>query len=111
PPLALAVGRPERQRPLDVLLDPGLLLVGHEVVAGVDRARVVLDADPRVLLLVPEDPALALGHGLVPELAGGGGVAPVAEGPLHELHDVALVDEAHALPLGLERVADRSPHE
>ena len=65
----------------------------------------------RVLLLVAEDPALALGHDLVAELARGQGVAPVAEGALRELHDVALVHEGQALALELERVAQGRAHQ
>src|SRR5439155_5534625 len=71
----------------------------------------VRDAVPRVLLLVAENPGLALGHRLAPELPRRQRVAPVAEGALGELHDVALVDEAQALALEVERIADRGADE
>jgi hypothetical protein len=48
-------------------------------------------------LLVAEDPALALGDDLAAELPRGELVAPVAEGALGELHDVALVHEVTLL--------------
>src|SRR5204863_8458382 len=78
---------------------------------GLDRARVVLDARLSVLLLVAEDPALALRHHLVTELARGQVVAPIAEGAFGELHDVALVHEGEALALVVEGVAEGGAHE
>jgi hypothetical protein len=65
-------------------------------------------ARPGVLLrplpLVP-------GVGLARELPLGELVAPVPEGPLRELHDVALVDDRDALPLVRDRVEDRGADE
>src|SRR5690606_22788125 len=45
------------------------------------------------------------------ELLGREGVAPLHEGPLGELHDVALVDERDALAPAFDRVADRGADE
>src|SRR5690606_19539352 len=76
-----------------------------------DLPRVLLDRQVRVLVLVVEDPALALGDDVVAELLARHVIAPVAERALGELHDVALVDERHALAPVLERVADARGHE
>src|SRR5207245_7328145 len=110
-PLRAAVGGNERERGLHFPPHLRLLLVGHEPVAGLDGRRVLLDADRQVLLLVTEHPALALRHRLAPKLPRRERVAPVAEGALGELHDVALVDEGQALALEVDGVTDRGPDE
>src|SRR5262249_42470296 len=51
------------------------------------------------------------GVDLVFELASGQLVTPLAERPLGELHDVALVHQGDALAMILKRVVDRSAHE
>jgi hypothetical protein len=61
--------------------------------------RVGLGGEARVGFLVAEDPGLALGHDVVPELRDREVVAPRPEAALGELHDVALVDEGDALAL------------
>ena len=79
----------------DLALGAGLLLgVGA-------RSR------PSGLGLLP----LVPGVDLAGELALGQGVAPVAEGALGELHDVALVDERDALPLVGDGVLDGGAHQ
>jgi hypothetical protein len=78
----------------------GLLLGGRHVVARLDLLGVVLDGEVGVRLLVAEDPALALGD-TWPRNSRGELVAPVLEGALGELHDVALVDEVTLLRLNL----------
>ena len=60
---------------------------------------------------VAQNPALALGHGLVAELLDGHFVAPLAERALSELLDVALVHQRDGLAAGLERVADGVAHQ
>ncbi len=103
---AVAVGRPERQRRLDVAADLRLLLGRHQIVARVDRARVLLDGERGVALRVAEDPALPLGDHAIAVLAGGQRVSPLAERALGELHDVALVDERDAFARVAQRVLD-----
>ena len=90
----------------DFLLEGGLHVGGRHVEARLDLAGVRFDRDRRVLLLVAEDPALALGDDAIAEFARGELVAPIAESALGELHDVALVDDVHALALFGERVLD-----
>ena len=51
------------------------------------------------------------GDDLVAKLALRERVAPIAEGALGELHDVALVDQRDALAAVLERVLDRPANE
>ena len=54
---------------------------------------------------------LALGVDLLAKLALGQVVAPVAEGALGVLHNVALVHQGHAAPVVVERPADGGPHQ
>ena len=79
-----------------------LLLGGHEVVAGLDRLGVLLDARwPASCSLLPR---IQLSRSVTVSLRNSRAarrVAPVAEGALGELHDVALVHEGHALALEL----------
>ena len=82
-----------------------------ELEAGLDQRGILFDGDAGVGIDVAEDPALALGHGLVAELLGGNFVAPLAEGALGELLDVALVHQGDGLAAGLERVADGIAHQ
>ena len=86
-----------------------LLLRRERVVAGIHHPGVGLDAQAGVAVGVVEDPALALGHALGAELGGGQLVAPVAEGALGELHDVALVHQGDValVALQLQGVLDR----
>src|SRR5690606_35803748 len=110
-PLAVTVGRPERERGFDLAAQLRLRLGRRHLVPGLDEARVLFDGEVRLLLDVAEDPRFALGDDLVPELAGRERVSPVAEGALGELHDVALVNERHALSPVRERVLDRRADE
>ena len=84
----------------------------------------VLDEDAagreRLLLLVVGRGVALGGAGALPLVPGVGlgrelllreGVAPVPEGALGELHDVALVDEGEALALVGDGVLDRGAHE
>ena len=58
---------------------------------------------------VAENPALALGDGLVAKLLDGNFVAPLAECAFSELLNIALVHQGDGLAAGLERVADGIP--
>jgi hypothetical protein len=89
--------------------DRVLFLGGEGVVAGIHHAGIRLNAQARIAVGVVEDPALPLGDAISAELAGGQLVAPVAEGPLGELHDVALVHQGHValVALKLEGMQDR----
>ena len=60
---------------------------------------------------VAEDPALALGHGLIAKFLGSHFVAPLAERALSELLDIALVDEGYGFAAGLERMANGIAHQ
>ena len=82
----------------DGVLDQDLARGQGGLLLGVGRGLALLGLGP--LPLVP-------GVGLVGELALGQGVAPVAEGALGELHDVALVHQRHALALVGDGVLDR----
>ena len=52
-------------------------------------------------------PEFALRDDLLAKLPLRQRIAPIAEGPLGELHDIALVDQRDALPTVIERVLDR----
>ena len=60
---------------------------------------------------IAEDPALALGHGLVAELLRSDLVAPLAEGAFGELLDVALVHQRDGFALVVDRVLDGDTHQ
>jgi hypothetical protein len=110
-PLAVAVGIPQLERFFHFGLDLALLGGAHHVEAGVDHLGVIFHAQFGIGFLVAQDPGLALGDDLAAELALGEGVAPILEGAFGELHDVALVDEVHALALVVQRPLDGGAHE
>ena len=102
-PLAVAVaGADGFEHALHLGADRLFFLGGERVVAGIHHAGIGLDAQARVAVGVVEDPALPLGDAISAELAGGQLVAPVAEGPLGELHDVALVHQGHVALVALQ---------
>ena len=71
----------------------------------------VLDDDVAAGLRIPERAPRSAIDLLRAELALRERVAPVAEGALGELHDVALVHERHRAPVVVDRVLDRLAHQ
>ena len=97
-PLAVAVRLADRgEDGLDPRRQSSPKSSGANSMPGSMSAAFCFGREVRVGLEVAEDPALALGDGLVAELLRGDFVAPLAEGALGELLDVALVDEGDGL--------------
>ena len=65
----------------------------------------------QILVLVADDPALALRDHLVAKLLGGQLVSPLAERALGKLLDVALVHQRHTLAASLQRMKNRHAHQ
>ena len=84
---------------------------GSHLQSGLDRGGDGLDRACLVLVLGIQNPALALRNRLVPELGPRQLVAPVAEGALGELHDVALVNQSHRLVAVLDGITNAAPHQ
>jgi hypothetical protein len=106
-PGAVSMRRPNgRHYRRNFVSDACLLAVGHHVVSGLDGTRILLDAQLAVAIEVAQDPALALGNDLVTELRSGDIVAPVTEGTLGELHNVALVHQRDAGSLLLQCILE-----
>ena len=132
--------RPRVARLVQDALDLGhqrrLLVLRHHGVAWLDGLRVGHVAQIRITVLVAQDPRLALRHDLltsamplptasagkalnwslqlarlaaVPRL--GDSVAPILEGALRELHDVALVHQCHRRLAVLQRIVDGGRHQ
>ena len=110
-PLAIAVGIPQLEGFFHFGFDLTLLCGAHHVEAGVDHLGVVFHAQAGLGFLVAKDPGLAFCHNAVTEFALGEGVTPILERAFGELHDVALVDEVHALAIVIQRPLDRGAHE
>ncbi len=110
-PLAVAVGIPQLQGFFHFALDVVLLGRRHHIEAGVNRFGVIFHRQFRLCFLVAQDPGLALGDDLSAEFALGEGITPILESTFGELHDIALMDEVHALALVFQRPLDRSTDE
>src|SRR5438270_5258544 len=74
-----------------------------ELQARLDQVCILLDCNIGILVLVVENPALALGNDLVAKFLRGQFVAPLAKSALGELLDVALVNQGYTLAAVLER--------
>ena len=96
----------ESRTVLDLFANRSLKARRAELHAGLDERGVLLDGEAGVGVEVAEDPAFALGDGFGAELLCGDLVAPLAEGALGELLDVALVDQGNGLAAGFKGVAD-----
>ena len=81
-----------------VLVGPQLDLLEHAVGDAVLEDHLALGVGPLAHLVLADD--------LAAELVAGQLVAPVLEGALRELHDVALVHQRHAGQLLVEGEAD-----
>ena len=86
-------------------------LLVAELESRLDQRGIVLDADVGVGVDIAQDPAFALGHGVLAELLGRHFVAPLAERAFGELLDVALVHQRHGLASRLERMLDGIAHQ
>ena len=101
----------ESMTPLTLGVEFFAEFVGAELDARLDQGGVLFHGEVRVGFEVAEDPAFALGDDLVAELLRRDFVAPLAEGALGELLDVALVHQGHGLAAVLERVRDGVAHQ
>ena len=80
---------------LHLSADRFFFLGRQAVVARVDHLGVGLNAQPRVLIGVVQDPALSLRDAVSTEFRRRQLVTPITEGALREFHDVALVHQGH----------------
>ncbi len=78
---------------LDLGIEPLPEGIVAELETGFDQRGVLLDGEVRIGFQIAEDPALALGHGLIAKLFRRDFIAPLAEGAFGELLDVALVHQ------------------
>ena len=76
-----------------------------------DHLCIFRDRQLRVLILVIQNPALALGDYLIAKLFGGKLVSPLAERALGKLLDISFVHQRHRFPSALQSVLDRHPHQ
>ena len=77
-----------------------------EFEAGLNQRGILFDGDVGVGVDIAEDPAFALGDGLVAKLLDRNLVSPLAERTFGELLNVALVHQRYGLAAGLERLAN-----
>src|ERR1700674_1041456 len=85
--------------------------VRGELEAALDEVRVLLDSESGILVLVVNDPALALGDDMSAEFFRGEFVSPLAERTFGELLDVAFVYERDRLVLVVESMLDGHAHQ
>ena len=86
-------------------------IVGRELEAGLDEVRILLDGETGILVLVVNDPALALGDDMSAEFFGGEFISPLAERAFGELLDVAFVDERNRFVFIVESMLDGHAHQ
>ena len=105
-PLSAAMRRLQLHGHINLGANLALLIWRHHVVARIDHLGVGLGGQLGVGILVSKDPRLALAHCFIAEFLGRKRVAPIFEGTLGELHDVALMHNCQAFSLLFQRVLD-----
>ncbi len=105
------MGIPQLQGFFHFALNIVLLGGAHHIKARVNRLGVIFHRHCRFGFLVSKNPSFTLGDDLIAEFAFGEGVSPIFEGTFGELHDVAFMDEVHALAFVFQRPCDCRAHE
>ena len=82
-----------------------------ELESRFDQRGILLDREARIGFEIAEDPALALGHGLIAKLFRCDFIAPLAESAFGELLDVALVHQRDRLALILDGILNGDAHQ